>query len=254
MAICETTVLDPITYEEPPDGGKTPIVDPYDGCTLCCPYCFQLSDENWNRNLYAHMNIADLLHDRLAAWDKEETIYLGSRCDPYMQIEETYGLTRKCLRILNELRINTMITTKADHRLIFRDLDILTNFGAEITVLMGISNVSQLGKGAQNDNILTANKLAESGVTVWGFITPVLPYIMDVDSIIEALSPGIPVFLDKLRIRNGTVQADNMRRFIGRQYPEYAKHYDEIIDANNEGYYSELINRYAGHSRVKILF
>jgi len=252
--ICETTVLDPITYEEPPDGGKIPIIDPYDGCTLCCPYCWRWSDESWNKNLYVHMNIADLLHDRLAAWDQAETIYLGSRCDPYMQVEETYGLTRKCLSVLNELRINTMITTKSDNRLIFRDFDTLTNFSAEITVLMGMSNVRQLGKGVRNDNILTANKLVGSGVAVWGFITPVLPYIMDVDSIIEALSPDIPVFLDKLRIGKGTVQADNMRRFIARQYPEYAKQYDEIIDANNEAYYDALIDRYTGDSRVKILF
>ena len=121
--IKETEVVDPITYERQPDGGKTPIIDPYDGCQLCCPYCWQLSDENWNRNIYVNINIADLLKDRLASWDKKETVYLGSRCDPYMQIEKKYSLTRKCLSVLNELRINTMITTKSDNVLIFRDID-----------------------------------------------------------------------------------------------------------------------------------
>ena len=35
--LCETA----IDYEYPPDGGKVPVIDAYDGCQLCCPYCFQ---------------------------------------------------------------------------------------------------------------------------------------------------------------------------------------------------------------------
>ena len=30
-----------IGYEYPPDGGKVPVLDAYDGCQLGCPYCFQ---------------------------------------------------------------------------------------------------------------------------------------------------------------------------------------------------------------------
>jgi len=212
--IKEITISDPITFEGQPDGGKTPMIDPYDGCQICCPYCWQLSDESWNKNIFVNMNIADLLKDRLVAWDKTETIYLGSRCDPYMQIEEEYSLTRKCLQVLNELSISTMITTKSDNDLIFRDIDILTSFKADITVLMGITNINQIGKGVQNNNILTANKLNKNGVSVWCFITPVLPYIMDVEGIIAELSADIPIFLDKLRIKRNTIQAQNMERFI----------------------------------------
>ena len=252
--IKEITVFDPITYEEQPDGGITPMIDPYDGCQLRCPYCWQLSDDTWSNDIYVHTNIADLLHDRLAAWNKSETIYFGSRCDPYMQIEEKYGLTRKCLSVLNELSINTMITTKADNNLIFRDIDILTKFSADITVLMGISNINQIGEGALSNNILTANTLIDRGVSVWAFITPVLPYIMDVEEIIEVLNPNIPIFLDKLRIDADTVQADKMKRFIRKNYPEYTEEYDNIIYENDERYFEELMSEYANNSRIKILF
>ena len=207
-------VSDPITYEGQPDGGRTPIIDPYDGCQLHCPYCFQLSDENWNKNIYVNINIADLLKDRLNSWVKTEPVYWGSRCDPYMQIEEEYRLTRKCLSALNELRINTMITTKSDNNLIFRDIDIIKNFQAEMTVLMGITNINQIGKGVKNNNILTANKLRDNGIAVWVFITPVLPYIMDVEAIISVLNPDIPVFLDMLRINKDTIQAKMMMNYI----------------------------------------
>lgn len=252
--IKEKTISDPITYEEQPDGGSTPMIDPYDGCQLCCPYCWQLDDENWNKDIYVHTNIADLLHGRLNAWDKSETIYFGSRCDPYMQIEEKYGLTRKCLSVLNELSINTMITTKADNNLIYRDIDILKNFSADMTILMGISNINQIGEGALNNNISVSNNLVNNGISVWGFITPVLPYIMDIEEIIEALHEDIPIYLDKLRIEEGTVQADNMMKFIRRYYPEYIKQYNKIIHENDEQYFDELIDEYTNNSRVKVIF
>ena len=249
----EITITDPITYEEQPDGGQTPMIDPYDGCQLDCPYCFQLYDREFNKNIFVNTNIADLLKDRLNSWNKEEPIYLGSRCDPYMPLEEKYELTRKCLLILNELGINTMIVTKSDNNLILRDIDILMNFNAEITVLMGMSNLKQVNKGVLNNGILTANTLYDMDVSVRAFITPVLPYIMDIDSIITALNPNIPVYIDKLRIESNTVQAERMMCFINNNFPEYARQYAEIINGN-EHYYIEMTDKYADNDRLKILF
>jgi DNA repair photolyase len=200
------------------------------------------------------MNIADLLYDRLREWSKSETIYFGSRCDPYMPIEEKYGLTRKCLSILNKLGIKTMITTKSDNNLIYRDIDILSNFNTDITVLMGMSNINQIGEGVLSNNIITANKLVDSGISVWGFITPVLPFIMDVDEIIEALNENIPIYLDKLMVEAGTIQAEKIKRFIWQNYPEYDEQYHRIIYENDESYYDEIKCRYANDSRVTMLF
>ena len=251
--ICERVITDPITDEGQPDGGWTPILDPYEGCQFCCPYCFQWGDESWNQDVYVNTNIAELLGARLAEWPKEETIYLGSRCDPYMPLEATYQLTRECLAILDELHINTMITTKADTGLIFRDINLLKSFKAELTILMGMSNINQVCKGSQNENVLAANRLHESGVRVWAFITPVLPYIMDVEAMIAAIDPGIPVFLDKLRIVNGAVQT-KMQEFVARRFLEFAEAYNAIIFGGDERYYRDLERKYANDKRVKFLF
>jgi len=254
MAIYEIKVSDPITsYEGQPDGGEVPIIDPYNGCELCCPYCFQYGG-NWNKDIYIHLNIADILKDKLTSWNKKDEIYIGSKCDPYMPIEEKYGLTRKILAALSNLNINTMIATKSDNNLILRDLDILAAFNAEMTVLMGMSNINQISKGGLNNNITVANKLHDNGVVVWAFITPFLPFIMDAENIINKLTPNIPVFFDKLRVGKDTIQADNMKRFISSQYPEYIQQYEEIINNNNEKYYDVLASRYADNNRIKILF
>jgi len=254
MAIYEIKVSDPITsYEGQPDGGESPIIDPYNGCELCCPYCFQYGG-NWNNDIYVHLNIADIVRDKLSSWNKKDEIYIGSKCDPYMPIEEKYGLTRKILAALSDLNINTMIATKSDNNLILRDLDILTAFNAEMTVLMGMSNINQIKKGGMNNNIALANKLHESGVVVWAFVTPFLPFIMDEEVIISELNPSIPVFLDKLRIEKDTIQAKNMKHFISSQYPEYKKQYEDLVNNNAESCYNSLIGKYADNSRIKILF
>ena len=54
----EITISQAFTYEDPPDGGHLNIVDPYDGCTLGCPYCFQRDDLSWSRPIKVKMNIS----------------------------------------------------------------------------------------------------------------------------------------------------------------------------------------------------
>jgi len=229
------------------------MIDPYDGCQFNCPYCFQTNDESWNKDIYVHTNIADLLKNRLNTWTKTETIYLGSKCDPYMPLEEEYCLTQKCLSELNELQINTMIATKSDNNLIFRDIDLLKNFKAEITVLMGISNINQVEKGLENKNILNANRLFENGVTVWVFIAPVLPHIMNTDDIISTLHQDIPVFLDKLRITSGGMQKRTMD-YINNQFPQYHMEYEKIVYDNDETYFMKMVEKYKDNKRLTFLF
>lgn len=252
--IKEIIIDNPITSEGQPDGGHVPIVDPYDGCQLCCPYCFQMCDENWNKNIYVKTNIVKLLNDKLAEWPKSSTMYIGSRCDPYMQIEEKYCLTRNCLEVLSKWNIPTMITTKSDNGLIFRDLDLLKSFSSKLTILLGISNINQIKKGINNRKIEIANELHKAGIQVWVFITPVLPYLMNVDATISALNNHIPIFLDKLRIFKDNIQTKKMLDFIKKEYPEIIEQYVNIICNCDEHYFDDIKSTYNNNPRVTILF
>lgn len=88
----ELLVEDAISFEYPPDGGKISIIDPYEGCTVGCPYCFQRSDSNWNKDLYIKVNMPKLIEKQLKEWDRKDTVYMGSKCDPYMSIEKNMNL------------------------------------------------------------------------------------------------------------------------------------------------------------------
>jgi DNA repair photolyase len=255
--IKEITVKEPITYEHPPDGGHLPIIDPYDGCSLRCPYCFQQSDQEWNKDLYVKTNIDQLIKAKLADWDRGRVIYIGSRCDPYMPIEKRYGLTRKCLIELNELAIPCMIVTKSDSEIIFRDMDILSNYRADFTLLLGLSNLNQLRLSKNSweiKNIDMANKIHRMGIKVWTFITPILPGITDVIRMMENLDSEIPVFLDKVRLEKESNPAKSMLAFIEKNYPDLKQVYEEIIFHDNDPYCEMLKSSLKSEPRVKFVF
>lgn len=246
-----------ITFEYPPDGGTIPIIDPYDGCTMGCPYCFQMNDKNWNKDLIIKLNMPQLIKEQLKDWDLEKTIYIGSKCDPYMEIEKSYELTRKCLIELSELKIPTMITTKAHYDLIFRDIDILKKYKADLTILLGLSNMNQLSTSEKSHtikNIQVANTLHEQGLKVWVFITPILPGITDVKKMIGELNKDIPVFLDKLRIERDSIPMQKMLGCISNKYPELKDVYEDIIFNDSDEFISELRNEFKNNSRVKFVF
>lgn len=251
----EIRVSSAMTYEYPPDGATLPIIDPYDGCTIGCPYCFQLEDENWNKNLNVKLNIADILHEELFNWNKEDIVYLGSKCDPYMEIERKYQLTRKCLIELSKLNVKCMVTTKAGSKLIYRDLDVVKPMGDKFTLLLGLSNLEQLKKVddySLMSNIQTANELHRMGINVWTFITPILPGITDVDLMINALDQDIPVFLDKVRIGKNT--GPTLEKYIRHNYPQLVSTYKQIINNNMDVYYDQVREKWCEDQRVKFVF
>lgn len=242
------------TYENQPDGGRTTMIDPYDGCQLRCPYCFQAEDENWNQDLYVKTNIAKKLAEELPGRSRSEALYFGSRCDPYMPVESDFRLTRKCLEVLRPAGHPVFICSKADNGLILQDIELFKTFRPPLTVLLGLSHIRQAGKGGRNQNIATANLLHQSGVAVWAFITPVLPYIMDVDAMIGALDPDIPVFLDKLRVFEKGNQADRVARMVHERFPQFDEVYSRILRDGDERYWEELKIRYCGNPRVRCVF
>jgi DNA repair photolyase len=255
--IQEICVNHAVTYEYPPDGGTIPIIDPYDGCSVGCPYCFQLEDESWNLDLKVKLNIAEVLQQELSSWSKTEPVYIGSRCDPYMGIERKYQLTRKCLMEIHKLKLKCMVTTKSSSRLIIRDLDIIQAMGDQFTLLLGLSNLNQLTKVDDMSvlgNIQTANELHRMGIQVWVFITPVLPGITDVDAMIQKLDDDIPVFLDKVRIKPGTRPALALESYIGRRYPHLVTTYHDIIYNGRDIYYESMKEKWSEHKRIRFVF
>lgn len=246
-----------IDYEYQPDGGKTPIIDPYDGCQLNCPYCFQWNDRTWNKAILAKTNLPAVLAEELQSWDHAEPVYVGSRGDPYQPLENTYGLTRRTLEVIRDHDLLCYLNTKSDSQAFRRDFDLFTTFGDRLVVCMGQANLPHLKAASHPSrlpNILAAQELARRGIKVWVFITPTLPGITDVHAMIAALPDSVPVFLDKVRLSADDPPGVRFLAYVKRDYPDLEARYRAMIANGTDPYYEELREHYRDNPRVKFVF
>lgn len=250
---CQTAV----DYEYPPDGGKVPVLDAYDGCQLNCPYCFQWQNQPWNQDLLVKTNLPEILTRELETWDPAQTLYIGSRSDPYMTLESRYRLTRRILQILYTHDLSCYLSTKSNASCFFDDLDLFRDFGEKLTIGLGQANLTHLRQAhdpRELPNLVTANKLAQMGIPIQVFITPVLPGITDVAAMISVLSESIPVFLDKLRLEPGSIAERRFFDYLKRYYPDLESRYRAFVRAGTDPYYQELSERYCEEPRVRFVF
>lgn len=253
----EIKINNALEKEIQPDGSSVITIDAYDGCQIQCPYCFQLNNKEWSRKIYIRTNIADVLKEQLhigmldngAVISKTE-LFIGSLSDPYMDIEKKYELTKSVLEVLKDMDYKVYVTTKAVNGLIIRDLKLLKSFKTAPEILLGLSHIEQAGMGTAHSNIRIANKLCEEGILVKVFITPVLPYIMDIDAMITALNPQIPIYLDKLRIFDKGNQAEKIYECVKARYPMYADRYFKLLFEEDEDYYFDLVKKYQSNKRI----
>ncbi len=250
---CQTA----IDYEYPPDGGKVPVLDAYDGCQLNCPYCFQWQNQPWNQDLLVKRNLPKVLIRELDTWDPAQTLYVGSRSDPYMALESRYRLTRRILQILYQRGLSCYLSTKSDAPCFFEDLKLFLDYGKRLTIGLGQTNLVHLRKTPdprELPNLRAANKLARLEIPTQVFITPVLPGITDVPAMIDVLPETLPVFLDKLRLETGSIAERRFFDYLKRYYPELELRYRALVRAGTDPYYQELFERYQNEPRVRFVF
>ncbi len=142
--IKEILINDAFGKEIPPDHSCIMTLDGYESCELQCPYCFQMNNPEWAKNILIKTNILSVLTEKLQHNEGIESneIFIGNQSDPYMPLEESYQLTRGMLELLCDKNYTIYIVTKSDSRLILRDLDILTKFKKPATIILGLSHIN----------------------------------------------------------------------------------------------------------------
>lgn len=166
------------------------VINHYVGCIYGCAYCCAKFMCKWNAKEYGDwgewvkvkINAPELVKKFV-----DGRIGMCSVSDPYQPIERELELTRKILKNLDK-RTNLSILTKSD--LVLRDIDILKKFkdlevGMTINTFNG--NVKELfePKTPSNNSRLDALKiLHENKIKTYGFISPVIPELIDFDSLI----------------------------------------------------------------------
>lgn len=161
-------------------------VNPYTGCQINCRYCYARlfmrrysgHQEAWGHFVDVKVNAPDVLRRQLARAVKG-TVWISSVCDPYQPLEESYGLTRRCLKELALKRFPVNVQTKSE--LVLRDLDLFREFeqievGLTITTdNQRVAGLFEPGASTVEKRLGALEKLRRSGIRTFAFLGPLLP-------------------------------------------------------------------------------
>lgn len=225
-------------------------LNPYRGCAHACIYCYAPSVIHWDKGKWGELvevkvNLPRILSKELRA-KKKGVVGLGTVTDPYQPAEKKYEITRRCLELLLMHDFPVCIQTKSS--LVLRDLDLLKEFssievGVTLTALDdGVRKKLEPGASSVEERLRALSELEKNGIDTWVFLGPVMPYITDVEALVEAIAEVKPryVLVDRLRLKEGVWE--RVREFIEGFKPELLPGYERIFQRGGD-YYSGVFER-----------
>jgi DNA repair photolyase len=221
----------------------------YRGCTHGCIYCdsrskcYQINHDF--EDIEVKRDAPQILARQLRSKHKPVTVVTGSMCDPYIHLEETLQVTRKCLEVIERYNCGVSILTKSDR--ILRDLDLLkaihkkakcvvattlTTFDEELCKIIE-PNVSTTAR-----RVHVLDTMRNEGIPTVVWLCPVLPFINDTEENLR----GLLDYCVKAKVRGilhfgfGTTMRDGSREYFYRQldrhFPDMKQRYMKTFGAS----------------------
>lgn len=230
------------------------FINPYNGCSMGCPFCYWLSQEGWENRIQVKMNIGELLEKELKTWPKDEFIYLGSVCDPFNEFEDQYRLSKCCLELIRKYEIPLVITTSAATPVILDYVEILHTMKQRVVIVVELARIlfiDEMNRGGEHRGIVHANALCEAGLEVWATLAPILPEITDLGKVLSVLDSRIPVYVDSLNCDPNGIQGRRVMEWIRKEHEDLAWRYEEIIAKQDWSYFEQILKSNDGNGRIK---
>lgn len=197
MKIIKTQAKNIFTKTKIP--GADFVINQYVGCQHNCAYCYAKfigrwkSYGRWGSWVEVKENAPDLVKDKyIKGW-----VYMSSVSDPYQPIERELELTKRILESLDK-RIKLSIQTKSN--LVLRDINLFKEF-KEIEVGLTINDFGRKIKKLFEPNspshrqrLKTLRTLKENGIRTYGFVSPIIPQLVDIKKVIKESKESVDYF------------------------------------------------------------
>jgi DNA repair photolyase len=213
---------------------------------------------DFETKLFAKPNAASLLEKELAKPGyAPKTIAIGTNTDPYQPIERRYRIMREILEVLDRANHPVGIVTKS--ALIARDVDILSRM-AERGLAKAALSVTTLDRklaramepraSTPQRRLDTLKLLSEAGIPTTVMVAPIIPALneSEIERILDAAAAAGVSEAGYVILRLPLEVRDIFKEFLGREYPDRAKHVMSIIRSMRGGkdYDSEWGKRMRG--------
>lgn len=221
----ETATRSMITKSFMPEMGDRWTVNCYRGCIHACTYCFARryheflgygAGTDFETKIVAKINAPEVLRaDLKKTREKIAHLEFSFATDPYLPLEASYELTRRCLMVCRDFRVPVGIVTKSP--LVTRDLDILKDLKCTVFFSIPFPTVAkskpfELYTPVPDVRFRAMKTLAEAGIRVGIGIAPVILGYNDSD---------IPALLEKAREAGATKAFINLIHFDSESIEEY---------------------------------
>ena len=170
----------------------------YRGCQHGCIYCDSRSQcygmDHPFEDIAVKENALELLEAALRSRRKHCMIGTGSMSDPYIPLEETLGMTRKSLELIEKYGFGVTMITKSDR--ILRDLDLLkrindrTKAVVQMTLTTADENLCRViepGVCTTERRVAALREFQKVGIPTVVWLCPVLPFLTDTEENIRTI-------------------------------------------------------------------
>lgn len=226
------------------------VINPYTGCQHGCKYCyavfikkFQDIKEEWGGFVHFKINCPELLQKELEK-NKPGHIWMSSVTDCYMPLEGKYKLTRKILETIYKSNYKNKFTIEilTKSALVRRDFDLLMELNAELgisinTLNESISRVIEPLASLPRERLRVLKEAKERGIRVYGFISPVLPGITNLEELFKEMDFCEYVWVELLNTKPSVLE--RIMPTIKENFPEKMKDFEFAIN-NPEKYYQNV--------------
>jgi DNA repair photolyase len=175
-------------------------VNPYQGCHHRCGYCYATYEwsPDFYDKIYAKSNASQILENQLKSWKSRtiDPVMISSATDPYQPAELKYGITRKCIQILQKYGVPYYIFTKST--IIKRDLRLHKQYSNNCFIVWSITTCNEkirrtIEPGTPPASVMfeVIKKFTDSGILCGVNIDPIIPLITDSPNSIESILDSI---------------------------------------------------------------
>jgi DNA repair photolyase len=174
-------------------------INPYQGCQHRCGYCYatyEWSPEFYDK-IYAKSNAAEVLETQLKSgkYETHKPVMISSATDAYQPAEIKFGITRRCIEVLQKYKVPYYVFTKS--AIIERDLGLHQRYNGDCFVVWSITTTDERirrlvepGTPPASSIFNVIKKFVDAGVCCAVNIDPILPLITDspkhLDEIVSA--------------------------------------------------------------------
>jgi DNA repair photolyase len=191
-------------------------INPYQGCQHRCGYCYATYEwsPDFYDKIYAKSNAHEILESQLRSskFKSIQPVMISSATDPYQPAEVKYGLTRRCIQVLQKYKAPYYVFTKSTN--ILRDLDLHKGYRDNCFLVWSVTTcdekirrVIEPGTPPSDAIFRVIRKFVDAGVCCVVNIDPIIPLITDseiqLDQVLDACNDfGVKhVFGAVLRLR-----------------------------------------------------